>query len=113
MSSKHREVVCVPQEEESGLGFREIWINKIETNNSATVAAKAQKKLHIAKEGAKELSSVVTQLQRLNSLEADHGIGLVRRWPVTQTCFKQTPCPGWRQLEQPHALRGLQRMGAC
>ena len=39
---------------------REIQINKTETNNSATVAAKAQKDLNIAKREAKELSGVVT-----------------------------------------------------
>ena len=45
-------------------------MNKTETSKSATVAAKAQKELDIAKRGAKELSGVVTQLQRrLDRLE--------------------------------------------
>ena len=49
---------------------REVQINKPKTNKGATVAAKAQKELDIAKREAKELSGVVTQLRRrLDKLE--------------------------------------------
>ena len=49
---------------------REVEINKTETNKSATVDAKAQKELDIAKREAKELSGRITQLQtRLDRLE--------------------------------------------
>ena len=53
---------------------REVSINRTETNKSQTVAAEAKKALHIAKREAKELSGVVTELQRrLKKLE---GLGL-------------------------------------
>ena len=43
---------------------RKVQMNKTKTNKSATVAAKVQMEQDIAKREAKELSGVVTQLQR-------------------------------------------------
>ena len=50
---------------------KEVLINNTETHKSATVAAKAQKELGIAKKEEQKLSGVVTELQtRLDRLES-------------------------------------------
>ena len=48
-------------------------INKTETNMSATVAAKGQKEVDIAKREARKLSGVVTDLQRRLDMSEDLG----------------------------------------